>query len=253
MMALNNRKYWDLRMKNSQKLAGKNINAKMKKLYKTAYKHIDAELNKLWLEMVTSGEISASNLFKANRYRDLRNAIDAELNALAGKNNNFVQESLMDTYISAWNDMSGFIGVSKEFTVLHREVAKQIIHQNYKGATFSDRIWDNMSELRSKLHDSVILSAVAGEDVRKVAKKLQKELNSSYSDSKRITITETSRVFNEACRTNALESGQFSTYTLLLEASACPACVDLEGIHFPLTKSILPVHPHCKCTMLIDV
>lgn len=240
-------------MANSQKLANKNIDAKLKKQYKAVYKNIENELNKVWLEMVTSGNISSSNLLKANRYRELLKTLDLELRGLAKNQDRYTQESLMDTYIDAWNAMHEFIGVPKEFTILDKEVAKQVIFQNYKGATFSERIWTNTTDLKNRLVDEIALSAVAGTDVRKVAKNLQKTLNASYSDCKRMTITETSRVFNESCRITALNSGIAETYHLLLEANACERCTPYQGEHIPLTKSILPLHPYCKCTMIIDI
>lgn len=240
-------------MANSQKLANKNVNNKMKKLYKTVFQAIDSELTQLWLEMMNNGGISSSNLLKANRYNELRKLIETELRKLANQNNIFMQESLIDTYLNTWLEMYQHLGVEKELTILDREVAKQVVMQNYKGANFSERIWSNMTELRERIHDSISMSAVAGVDVRKVAETVKQTLNASYSDSKRITITETSRVFNESCRNTALNSGLFETYHLLMENNACPDCQKLKDEHFPLTQSILPVHPYCKCTMIIDM
>lgn len=250
---MTNAEYWEERMENAQKLANKNIDIKLKKLYKALFNRLDNELTKLWLEMTNLGEISTSALLKADRYRKIREIIQEELMLLTKKQDLYLQESLIDSFINGWMDQLEFIGIKSEFTITNKEFAKEVVLQNYKGANFSERIWHNMDALRTKLDDAIMLSATSGTDVRKVAKKIQDVLNVGFNDAKRITITETSRVYNEACRHSAIESGYYKTYTLLMEKDACKDCKKLKGKHIPLEKSVLPVHPYCKCTMLIDI
>lgn len=246
-------KYWQDRMDLSQKMAKKNVLVPVKKLYKEAYKSINKELQKVWMEMLEKGSISHSELFKANRYRNLQAEIERQLRVLASAEIQHTQDSLMDVYIEQWNAVNEFAGVGREWTIFNEQVARQIVLQNYKGATFSERVWNNTSALKNQLTNTITNTTILGQDVRKAARELQKVMNSGYKSAKAITITETSRVFNESCRTSALETGLYKTYHILLEPDACEKCLPNEGMHFDLGDSVLPVHTHCKCTMIIDL
>lgn len=248
-----NEKYWQRRMDLSQKAAKKNIIVPMKKLYREAYKSINKELQKVWMEMLEKGPISQSDLFMANRYRNLQQEIEKQLRELANSEIKHTQETLMDTYIEQWNIVNEFAGVDREWTVFSEQEAKQIVLQSYKGSAFSERVWNNVSALRTQINNTITNTTILGQDVRKAARELQKAMNSGYNDCKRITITETSRVLNESCRTSALETGIYKTYHILLEPDACERCTPNEGMHFDLTESVLPVHAYCKCTMIIDL
>lgn len=246
-------KYWQDRMDLSQKVAKKNINVPMKKLYKEAYNKINRELQQVWMEMLEKGPVSQSDLFMANRYRNLQREVERQLRGLASNEIKYTQESLIDTYIEQWNAVNEFAGVGREWTIFNEQAAKQIILQNYKGATFSERVWGNTSALKGQLTDAITNTAILGQDVRKAARELQRILNKGYNSCKAITITETSRVFNESCRFSALETGLYKTYHILLEPDACEKCTPNQGLHFDLNESVLPVHTYCKCTMIIDL
>lgn len=251
---MNNRQYWEERMENTQRIANKNVNNKIKKMYLDLFKRLDKDLVKLWLDMANSGEVNYTNLTKSEHYKSIMDLIQVELNKIGNKNVDYLQASLFDTFYQATDDISKW-GNFKISTVLNENLAKEVVLANYKTAKFSERVWDSVSELRAKLNDVISLSAIGGYDVRKVASEIQRALNAGYSESKRITITETSRVFNESCRKQALDSGLFKTYTILNEKQACDKCIEAydNGRHYPLEKSILPMHPYCKCTMLIDL
>lgn len=248
-----NKEYWQKRITNSQRQAHKNVNKPLQKLYKDAYKRIDEQLKEVWLEMLESGEISQTSLYKTKRFRMLQDEIGGILQGLGLKNIDLLQSNLLDNYINEWEHLNGELGIKKEFTFINEHSAKQIINQNYKGATFSDRIWDNLSSIRGQILTTVTDSAILGVDVRKASKALSARMGVSYNDAKRITITETSRVFNEACRQSASETGLFSTYHILSEPNCCEDCEGLDGRTYELSESVLPMHPYCKCTIIIDL
>ncbi|MHC1750726.1 MAG: hypothetical protein AB9856_20835 [Cellulosilyticaceae bacterium] len=245
--------YWEERMNKAQKLADTTVNQRMKKLYKDLYAKLNRELEKLWLEMLEKGEVSQTALYQMNRYRSLQQELDKQMRSLGHKQVSITQQSLMDVYIENWNAINDFAGVAREWTIINEQTAKQVIMQNYKGATFDQRIWQDMSALREQINSTIINTTVLGKDVRKASRALQERLNVGYSSCKCITVTETSRVFNESCRTSALETGLYRTYHVLLEDNACKKCTPNRDKYFDLNESVLPVHPYCKCTMIIDL
>lgn len=244
--------YWLDRMQNVQKLTNKQVTQRIKKLYQNANKRINKEINNIWMQMLEDGEISTANLYKGMRFSNLQNLLQKELYSLGVANEQFLTSTLLKVAEQAYNDMNTYINKPTNFTIMDTQTAKQIIAQQYKGAVFSDRIWDNTTKLRGVIENKIIDSTLLGKDVRKVSKELNSLMGSGYSQSKRIVITETSRVYNEGCRQKAQDNG-YKTYHLLLEPDACEECVALEHEHFHINESVIPVHPNCKCTMIIDL
>lgn len=250
---MNNKEYWEKRMDNALKLSEKQVLRPLKLLYRKAFRNINAELLTIWLDMADEGEISQSALYQRNRMSNLQTLLSKELRKLGERNIEYMQTALYHTFRNGYESMDKFLGIAGAFSFLDEQVAKQIIAQNYKGAAFSERIWNDMDKLRLQIEDSITKSALQGKDVRKVAKDLQKRMNVAYSSSKRITVTETNHVFNESCRQKAIDRG-YTSYSILIEPDACEDCVrDFTGKHFNINESVLPRHPHCHCTMLIDL
>lgn len=249
-MANNN--YWLDRMENVQKLTNKQVTQKIKKLYQKANKRINKEINNIWMQMLEDGEISTANLYKGTRFSNLQNLLQKELYSLGVVNEQYLTSALLKVVEQGFTDMNKYINKPTDFTIMDAQTAKQIINQQYKGAVFSDRIWDNTTKLRGVIENKIIDSTLLGKDVRKVSKELNTLMGGGYSQSKRIVITETARVYNEGCRQKAQDNG-YKTYHLLLEPDACEECKSLENEHFNINESVIPVHPNCKCTMIIDI
>lgn len=252
-MMMDNKTYWAERMGNALKLSEKQVTRPLKVLYRKAFKNIRTELLNIWLDMAGEGEISQSALYQKNRMANLQALLSKELKKLGETNIEYMQTSLFATFQNGYESMDKFLGIKGTFSFLDEQVAKEIVNQNYKGAVFSDRIWNDMDKLRTQIEDSVTKSALQGKDVRKVSKELQERMNVAYSSSKRVTVTETGRIFNESCRQKAMDRG-YNSYSVLIEPAACEDCIrEFTGKHFNINESVLPRHPNCLCTMLIDI
>ena len=240
-------------MDNALKLSEKQIQKPLKKLYRQAFRNIREELFTIWLDMQSGGSISQSDLYQRNRMANLQALLSKELQRLGVKQIELLQQGLYNIGVQGFTDMSSFLGLAGTFSFLDEQVAKEIISQNYKRATFSERIWNDMDKLRRQIEDGVVKSALQGKDVRKVSQMIQERMNVCFSSAKRITVTETGRVFNESCRRKASDNG-YKTYSVLVESDACEDCIkDLSGKHFNINESVLPRHPNCKCCMIIDL
>lgn len=247
---MTNEQYWENRMKASQRLAKNEILDRVKKLYKQAYRTLDRQLLLLWLELLEKNETS---VYKATRYKALQEQISNILKSLGDVEITSMEKTLLEVYMQQWLSVNEKAGVAKEWTIINEQAAKQIVLQDYKGACFSDRVWQDMNALRNRLDDTIINSAILGEDVKKVSRRLRNDLNVGYNSCKRLVITETSRVANESCRQAAIDTGMYKTYHILLEPNACEKCTPYRDQHISLDKSVLPLHPYCKCAMIIDL
>lgn len=250
---MDSKTYWAERMENALKLSEKQVTRPLKQLYRKSFNNIKGELLNIWLDMAGEGEISQSALYQKNRMSNLQTLLSKELRKLGENNIEYMQTSLYSTFQNGYESMDKFLGIKGTLSFLDEQVAKQIVNQNYKGANFSERIWNDIDKLRTQIEDSVTKSALQGKDVRKVSRDLQERMNVAYSSSKRITVTETGRIFNESARQKAMDRG-YKSYSILIEPDACEDCVrEFTGKHFNINEGVLPLHPNCKCTMMIDI
>lgn len=244
------KEYWMLREQNKANKTAKQTIKHIEKVYKQAYKSIDEQMQQVWLEMLTKGEISASSLYNYNRLDRIMDEVDKQLKKLGITTDSNIQQSLMDVYVDAYKSTGRNLGMID--VVMPEHLAESIVNASYKNAVYTTRIYENLGKVRQQIENSIIESAATGRDVRKVSKELANRVGASLSDTKRIVITETDRVLNETCRITALNGG-FKSYHLLVESDACDECVGLEGTTFDINEQILPVHPYCKCAMIIDL
>ena len=244
--------YWQDRMETVQKLTNKQVTQRLKKLYQQANKRINKEIINIWMQMLEDGEISTANLYKGMRFSNLQNLLQKELYSLGMENEKYLTSVLLKVAEQGFTDMNKYIGKPTYFSIMDNQTAKQIISQGYKGAVFSDRIWNNTTKLKGIIENKIIETTILGKDVRKASKELNTLMGGGFSQSKRIVITETSRVYNESTRQKAQDNG-YKTYHLLLEPDACEECVALENEHFDINESVIPVHPNCKCCIIIDI
>lgn len=249
---MSNKDYCEERNKIAYSFASKKIEKPLRKLYATAFYNIRETLISVWCDM-QKDEISQSALYQQQRMAHLQQLIQKELLKLGTKNIDLLQTGLYEVALQGVQTIDALKGISSSFSFLDKQAAKTIVAQNYKNATFSERVWHDMNKLKNQIEETITKAALQGHDVRKVSLALQKRMNVAYSSCKRIVITETGRVFSESCRTKAKERG-YQTYSVLVEPNACDACVQaFKGKHFSINESVLPLHPHCKCCMIIDI
>lgn len=229
------------------------------KLYKAATKEIQAGVNDIWLKMLSDGEINISSLYNYNRYKAIQDTINKELNKLGKEEIDIINSHLEEAYIKTFGESIVEMGgepIDTSWGQFNKESVNSIVNANFKGATWSDRIWENQDILRGQLQQKVIDSAILGKDVRKVAKDLSKRMEVSLSDSNRIIRTETMRVLNDGCKNAAIQRG-YEKYEFLaaIDDRTSQECKQLNGKIFELASGVVgvnmpPIHPNCRSTIL---
>lgn len=245
---MDSKTYWEMR---NRLVLDKTLvtNEKLAANYKMATIRLERKILELWRAMEKRGGITPANLVQLQRYVEIQNQIDNELRALGQQTEKRVASDLLEIGKLGVDSVSEFYG--SEILTMSPQVIEQITRAPYKGDIFSNRIWKNTEKINRLIKKCVFDTTVAGEDVRKVSKRVSNIMTAAYNDSKRIVITETGRVFNEAARLSAKELG-FKGYTLILEPTACSECRVHEKDYYDIDTSVLPFHPYCKCSIRID-
>ena len=130
------------------------------------------------------------------------------------------------------------------------------MNASYLNATFSERIWQNLDELRSTLTTTIKKSILQGKNPKTFASDLMKRFNVSRANAESILLTETARIQAEVQTDSFMRAG-YERYEYLAEIGACQKCAALDGKIFKLSEAsyginLYPMHPHCRCSTVPD-
>lgn len=147
---------------------------------------------------------------------------------------------------------AGILGESIRHTT---DDVKAIVNSSFYNATFSQRIWANVSELQNRLSEIITNGIIQGINPRQMTGRLRERFAVSESDAERLLRTELARVQTETQR-QSFERMGFDAYVFIsLEGAACPVCAALDtGEPIPLEdfmpgETAPPIHPNCRCSV----
>lgn len=244
--------YWIKRLKDNQFKPGtKKMDKEIAKVYKSAGSEIESIIKDLWLQLLQEGSLTSSGLYQYGRYNKLLEQINNQLKLLGNKEIEVMNAQLEDIYINTFKESClKFDGILNN-SMLRLDVVKEIVNSNFRGATFSQRIWTRQDKLKEQLLRVITNSAVLGKDYLKVSKDLSERLNVSLTYSKQLVRTETMRVFDDAYLNSAKSKG-YTHYDILLGPNPCRKCIDVQSLgHYHIDNRVLPNHSNCECCPVI--
>ena len=133
---------------------------------------------------------------------------------------------------------------------------KGVVNADFYGANFSERIWSrngHYASLRKEVFKSLNNLSVDMMGYRKERNRLMKIFNTSKYESMRLIRTEHQRV-NMKVQHEMAVANEFTHYTYVAEAGACPDCAKLAGKTFKMEDYEMGVtaplrHPLCRCSI----
>lgn len=148
---------------------------------------------------------------------------------------------------------SGILGKTLTDTETAR-TAKQIVNADFYNATFSERIWSHMDNLKSDLSIELQKGFIAGVSSREMARRLKEHsFEKSEKDAFRLARTELRRIQTDVAKDNYERNGIEEYEFMAVNPSACPICRELDGRIFEVARmkaglTAPPIHPNCHCT-----
>ena len=133
---------------------------------------------------------------------------------------------------------------------------KGVVNADFYGANFSERILSrngHYASLRKEVFKSLNNLSVDMMGYRKERNRLMKIFNTSKYESMRLIRTEHQRV-NMKVQHEMAVANEFTHYTYVAEAGACPDCAKLAGKTFKMEDYEMGVtaplrHPLCRCSI----
>lgn len=200
-----------------------------------------------------NSELELYNLkMKINRLELLQYRLDLEMVALGDAEHKLTERFLNDEYVKEIENQSGLLGQSVLSAEQVTQTVQTILNTSFKGATWSNRIWqrqDALREIVARMAEDYLLK---GKNPTTMIAKIRKEFRVSASEAKRLAVTEGARVAIEAQR-QSYKSNGYDEYEFIAEPTACDICKALNGKIFKVKdmepgENAAPMHPHCHCS-----
>ncbi|RCW16782.1 hypothetical protein CAC02_06740 [Streptococcus gallolyticus] len=200
-----------------------------------------------------NSELELYNLkMKLNRLELLQYQLDLEMVALGDAEHKLTERFLSDEYVKELENQSGLLGQSVLSAKQVRQTIQTVLNTSFKGARWSNRIWqrqDALREIVARMAEDYLLK---GKNPTTMIAKIRKEFGVSASEAKRLAVTEGARVATEAQR-QSYKSNGYEEYEYIAEPSACDICKALNGKIFKVKdmepgENAAPMHPHCHCS-----
>lgn len=149
--------------------------------------------------------------------------------------------------------LEGGMAGNVKFNILKKEFIDSAVNAEFKGATFSDRIWNNKADMIDKLQKSIAEAYKGNTTIDKIAKDIQHTFNVSTYESNRLVATETARVAVKAQEQIGIDSGcKEVMWSATLDSRTAPYDASLDGKMWSITENHPepPLHPHCRCVLI---
>lgn len=276
-MALPNKEYWDLRLKErfqpveaaEKVMAEKYINAYHKVVEDymgliNRYKTADGSYN--WAKLQQDIEFNRSLSLRVGRYQGLMERIETLTERLGIDQNKLIEGVLTNGYETNYYELLFQIqksaGYELQFNLLDPKRLNQAIHTKWAkdGHEFSDRIWDDKHRLARNIRTTIDNAIATGEDPKNTARLLSNATNNSFYNARRVVRTEMTAIIAESDAAAYKELG-FEKYTFNAEFDdrTSDVCGDMDGQEFYLHQlqpgtNAPPLHPNCRSTIeAIDI
>ena len=185
---------------------------------------------------------------RVNRLEFMKAKIGFEVDKLTNRLKSEYEKQLRKETIDEYKRQSGILEPHIDYNT--KTVAK-ITNSNFYNANFSQRLWGNGEKLKSVINTMVNRLILQGVHPDKMISELRKLFGVSYSEARRVLITESARVQGDV-QIDSIEQAGFNSYVYIAERRACVICGSLNGKVFlvkdkEIGLNMYPMHPNCRC------
>lgn len=226
--------------------------------YQNSLERITELISKLYAKYAEDGVLEYSELIKLNRFTQLQQNIQKELQKLEvlqeDVTTDILENSYENTYYMTLYELDNNISTTVTFTLLNTKAVEEAIKYNWSGQSYSSRIWKNLDNLRKSLKETIVRGVIDGESVDKMAKLIKDQFDSTTYQAKRLVNTELANVISSATEKAYQESGVTDGYqwSATLEGNTCPICAKNDGKIWGMDENRpkIPRHPSCRCSWI---
>lgn len=190
------------------------------------------------------------------RIEAMRDLIYSEAQNIGWATEMALQARMIDTYQTSFYQTHYTIqkgtGLAYDFNKLSNPAVKAAIANEWKGANYSKRIWNNTDKLANNLEDIITQGLMIGISGKKMATRIVKKMDSGRYEANRLIRTEVNYIAGQA-RLKCYEDIGTEKYIFIatLDTRTSVQCQKLDktihlvkdakvGVNYP------PMHPNCR-------
>ena len=251
--------YWQLRQANeiyneSLKKAEQELGIQYLRLAEKTKKDLLLLYTDIQDQRLKGEEVLVSHLYKFDKYYELLNNLNQNLNSLGLKEIAIYNDNLDQLYKANFE----LLGKSYNFSgFLNDQQVEKAINAIWckDGKHWSNRVWNNKKKLQEIIQNGIIDCVAAGKPKEQMITRLMKDMSSGYSQADRIARTELSYVQNQSTIDRYKQAG-FTKYQYLTADDCCSEiCSEKDGQIFNIDEAVVgenipPLHPNCRCSIL---
>ena len=239
------------------------LEKELSRYYKIALKGVRADtvalFQKIHDEMEKGEPLGTDSLYKYNRFIQLRNRIQQELNRLGTEEIKAMGRKYEDMarYVNHFIADEAKGTISKDFLLLDNEKVKEIANSVWcaDGKHWSERVWDKTRRLQSSIEKGLVDSVARGASKDDLVKDLQSIFGASFSNADRIARTELAHVQNRSTLESYKKAGVEYVETIVAkDERLCDTCSRHNGQITPIGEAregkAFLFHPNCRCDIV---
>lgn len=194
-------------------------------------------------------DLSLYNLkMRVSRLEFMKAKIEFEVDKLTDRLKSDYKKQLKKETIEEYKRQSGILEPYIDYSA---NTVAVIVNSSFYNANFSQRLWGNGESLKSIINTTVNRLILQGVHPDKMISELRKLFGVSYSEARRVLITESARVQGDV-QLDSLEQAGYKSYVYIAERRACVICGSLNGKVFlvkdkEIGLNMYPMHPNCRC------
>ena len=188
---------------------------------------------------------------KINRLEMLKSEIGLELVDAFSDIERDQEKALIKRGLDEYKRQAGILGNTIKNPKKEVEI---IVNGSFHNATFSNRIWGNLDNLKSELDTILTQGIIQGRHPHELSKLLRKRFDVSKSNADRLLRTEMAVVQTESQLRNFKENG-FDYVEFVADVDCCEECAALDGEIIRISSAVVgdnipPAHPNCHCSLI---
>lgn len=214
------------------------------------------ELNSRWIKQLEN----ASAKYHIDRLEMIKLQMQNEVEKLYVDRVPLTEEAMRSAYKESFYhtsyEISRGVGVGVSLNAIDESKVSSLIGQPWTadGKTFSKRIWTHQEKLKRALSDELTSAINKGYKLDDAVKGIQKRMESSKKDAKRLVFTESAYFSSQGQEESFNELGvEKYRYYATLDTKTSKTCQDLDGKVFLMSRREIglnapPMHAWCRST-----
>lgn len=203
---------------------------------------------------------NASAKFHISRLEALklecRQQIEMAAGGLTDQLDTLLADAYKDGYYRSMFEVQKGTGVGFDVAKLDEKLVQKVIRKPWHvdGSDFSSSLWQNKAKLVGSVDQALTTMVLTGGKPKDAIKVIQKKMNTSEFNAKRLVLTEqayfTSQAQQEVYKELDTEEVEIVAG---LDKRTCSTCAERDGQHYPLNQMVAgvtcpPFYPLCRCT-----